>query len=152
LTRRSAVSYTSANGVFFFREVAMKRVIAAAALVVALLAVTAAPATAATPSPKRMAAQIRTLQKQVKTLRKQVKQLQTIANVEAALVLCSDAATADALQGTWTTIERHEGTGTTMFGAQSPVNDLQACQALGIRRATMQPTVSALQSIINLFA
>jgi hypothetical protein len=117
-----------------------------------MLTVSVAPATAATPSPKRMAAQIRRLQKQVKTLRRQVRNLNTAVNAEAALILCTDAATADALQGTWTKIEQHEGTGTTLFGAQSPVNDLQACQALNVRRAQMQATVSVLQSIINLFS
>src|SRR6058998_1585685 len=72
----------------------------------ALALALAVPATAATPSPARMAAQIRTLQKQVKTLKKTLKKTNTtLVQTEAVAVVallyggCSSAATADALQG-----------------------------------------------------
>jgi hypothetical protein len=113
----------------------------------------AIPATAATPSPQRMAGQIKTLQTQVKTLQKTVKKLNTSlrqTQVVAVVALlyggCSSAATADALQGG----------NPTAFGT-TPVNDFQACGDLSqltattIARQPNTPTVNVFQSLLNLF-
>jgi len=131
----------------------MRRVaIAVLALVFAISL--AAPATAATPSPRRMAAQIRTLQKQVKALQRQVRQARQ--GVAAALVYggCLTAATADAFQGTWGAVDNYNTThgGTAIFGPQTQVNDHQLCQTLGIRRAPNQATTAVFGSLLQLFA
>ena len=121
----------------------------------ALALALAVPATAATPSPARMAAQIRTLQKQVKTLQKTLKKTNTtLVQTEAVAVVallyggCSSAATADALQGS----------NPTTFGT-TPVADFNACSDLqSIVRATPTvvrqpntPTVNVFQELLNIF-
>jgi hypothetical protein len=121
---------------------------------IALALALAVPATAATPSPARMAAQIRTLQKQVKTLQKTVKKtnttlLQTEAVAVVALLYagCTSAATADALQG-----------GNPTYGT-TPVADFNTCSDLqSITRPTptivRQPntaTVNVFQELLNIF-
>lgn len=132
----------------------MRRALATAGVVLAA-AVLAAPATASTPTEKKLQAQInvlqgqtRTLQVQVKALQKQVKQARSIGVLAAVYSACSTAATADALQGTWTTIDTHFGT--SLFGAQTAVNDYDACQKdLNITRAKTQPTVSGFQALLT---
>ena len=109
----------------------------------ALTLALAVPATAATPSPARMAAQIRTLQKQVKTLQKTLKKTNTtLVQTEAVAVVallyggCSSAATADA-----------------------PVADFNACSDLQsivrttptIVRQPNTPTVNVFQELLNIF-
>jgi hypothetical protein len=120
-------------------------------LSIASALVLAAPAGATTPTEKRLQGQVKTLQKQVKALQKSVVGLQRFANFEAALIVCSDAATEDAFQGTWAAIEKHDATGTTQFGVQQPADDLKACASLKVQRAPAQPTTSVLQSIVNIF-
>ena len=122
---------------------------------VALALALAVPATAATPSPARMAAQIRTLQGQVKTLQKTLKKTNTtLLRTEAVAVVallyagCSTAATADALQGA----------NPTAFGS-TPVADFSTCSDLqSITRPTptivRQPnttTVNVFQEVLNIF-
>jgi hypothetical protein len=128
----------------------MKRAVPAVAAIVASL-VLAAPANAATPTERRLQKQVNVLKKDVKALKTQTRNLTSAVNALAALVVCTDAATADALQGTWAKIEQHEGTGTSLFGPQQPISDLDACRDLQITRASSQPTVSVLQAIVNFF-
>jgi hypothetical protein len=131
----------------------MRRVLAAAS-VLALIFVLAAPATAATPSPKKMAAQIAALQRQVKTLQKQVKKLTTNLNQTEAVAIvallyggCNSAATADAFAGV--------GGGYT--APPNPVNDYQSCSDLSrftsttVARQPGQQTVNVFQSLLNIF-
>jgi endonuclease/exonuclease/phosphatase (EEP) superfamily protein YafD len=132
----------------------MRRVLAAAS-VLALVFVLAAPATAATPSPKKMAAQIRVLQKQVKTLQKQVKKMSgTLAQTQAVAIVallyggCASAATADAFAGS----------GNPGYAAPpNPVNDYQTCSDLSsitgttVARQPNTPTVNVFQSLLNIF-
>lgn len=132
----------------------MRRVLAAAS-VLALAFVLAVPATAATPSAKKMAAQIRVLQKQVKTLQKQVKKLTTNLNQTEAISIvallyggCNSAATADAFAGT----------GNAGYTAPpNPVNDYQSCSDLSrftgttIARQPNTATVNVFQSLLNIF-
>jgi hypothetical protein len=132
----------------------MRRALATAAAALAA-AVVAAPAFAATPTERKLQAQVkvlqaqtRVLQGQVKTLQKSVKQARSIAVLSAVYSGCATAATADALQGTWTTIDAHFGT--SLFGAQTPVNDYNACQqGLNITRAKNTPTVSVFQALLT---
>jgi hypothetical protein len=132
----------------------MRRVLAAA-FVLALTLAFAAPAMAATPSAKKMAAQIRVLQSQVKALQKTVKKLntavgqtQTVAVVALLYGGCNSAATADALAGS----------GNPGFTAPpNPVNDYSACSDLSkftgttVARQPNTPTVNVFQTLLNLF-
>ena len=86
----------------------MKRLIASS-VVAAVALVFAAPAQPAAPSNAKLARQIKTLQKQVKTLKKQVKETELVAAVSFVYAGCSNAVTADALQGTWTVIDEVDG-------------------------------------------
>lgn len=130
----------------------MRRVLAATFVLAVSLAL-AAPAVAATPSPKKMAAQIGALQKQVKALQKTVKKLntavgQTQAVAVAALLYggCSTAATADALQG-----------GNAPVYGSTPVADYNSCSDLSkftgttVARQPNTATVNVFQSLLNLF-
>lgn len=115
----------------------------------------AVPATAATPSPARMAAQIRTLQGQVKTLQKTVKKMNTtLLQTEAVAVVallyggCNSAVMADALQGS----------NPTVFGT-APVADFNSCSDLqkfttptpAIVRQPNAATVNVFQELLNIF-
>jgi hypothetical protein len=123
----------------------------------ALALALAVPATAATPSPARMAAQIRTLQGQVKTLQKTVKKMNTtLLRTEAFAVVallyggCNSAVTADALAGS--AIPGY-------VAPPNPVTDYNACTDLqNITRPTptivRQPntqTVNVFQELLNIF-
>jgi hypothetical protein len=137
----------------------MRRALPAFFVFVLALAL-AIPATAATPSPKRMEAQILALQKQVKTLQKQVKTLTRNTNIAGGLALvaltygaCETAVTADALQGS-----RPDQFGSTPLTEYSPItNNGTACGDLGrVTRHTVarQPntaTVNVFQSLLNIF-
>ena len=84
----------------------------------------------------------------MKTLKKQVAQARSIAVLSALYSGCATAATADALQGTWTTIDTHFST--SLFGAQTPVNDYDVCsKGLNITRAKNAATVSVLQALLT---
>jgi len=117
--------------------------------------VLAAPATAATPSPKKMAGQIAALQRQVKTLQKQVKKLTTNLNQTEAISIvallyggCNSAATADAFAGT--ALPGY-------VAPPNPVNDYQSCSDLSrftgttIARQPAGQTVNVFQSLLNIF-
>ena len=134
----------------------MRRALLALFALVLALALSA-PAIAATPSLKRMAAQIRVLQGQVKALKKQAKKdhttlLQTEAVAVVALLYggCNSAVTADALAGS----------GIAGYTAPpNPVNDYQTCSQLQtITRVTpaivRQPntaTVNVFQELLGIF-
>jgi hypothetical protein len=115
------------------------------------------PATAATPSPARMAAQIRVLQKQVKTLQTSLKKTnKTLLQTEAVAVIallyggCNSAVTADALAGS----------GIAGYAAPpNPVNDYQSCSDLqkftnaspAIVRQPGTATVNVFQELLGIF-
>jgi hypothetical protein len=132
----------------------MRRVLAAA-FVLAMTFALAAPAVAATPSPKKMAAQIRVLQSQVKALQKQVKKMNTNLNQTESIAVigllyggCSTAATADAFAGT---------TNPGFTAPPNPVNDYQSCSDLSkftgttIARQPNTATENVFQTLLNLF-
>jgi hypothetical protein len=110
----------------------------AAVFVLGLILALAPPATAATPSPKVMAAQIRTLQKQVKTLQRSLRQTTALAAAAAAYAGCSTAATADAFQSI----------NAAVF---TPVNDYQLCSGFRVTRQPGVQTSSVFQSLLNIF-
>jgi hypothetical protein len=130
----------------------MRRAFAAVSAVAVILAL-AVPAATAAPSPAKLAAQIRTLQKQVKTLQKKVKKMNTVLGQTETIAVvallyggCNSAATADALQGG----------NAAMYGTTS-VPDYNTCSDLGrftgttIARAPNQPTVNVFQQMLNIF-
>ena len=135
----------------------------------ALVAATtfAASASAATPTERKLTKQVTTLQRQVKTMQKQVKTLQRqmreVQSVAAASLVysaCVTAATADAFQGTWETIDRvgaklpAPGGPFDQYGTQTAVADpLNSCQRLEIQRQpnTVPPTTDVFAALLNLF-
>jgi hypothetical protein len=112
---------------------------------------------AATPSPAKMAGQIRVLQKQVKALQTTVKKTnRTLLQTEGVAVVallyggCSSAVTADALAGA----------GIAGYSAApNPVADFQACSQLQqitavsptIVRQPNTATVNVFQELLNIF-
>src|SRR5919206_29777 len=111
----------------------MKTLAITAALALVLIVAAPVGATAAKgPTLKSLQAQIVALQKQVKTLKKQVNTDRNFSLGSFLYSGCAWAVTADALQNTWTTLDTKLGT---TFGAQTPVNDYNACQSFQIVRA-----------------
>jgi hypothetical protein len=133
----------------------MRRVLATTAFVLALALALAAPTMAATPSAKKMAAQIRVLQKQVKVLQKQVKKLNTnVGDTQVVAIVsllyggCNSAATADAFAAS----------GIVGYAAPpNPVNDYSTCSDLSrvtgstIARQPGAQTVNVFQTMLNIF-
>ncbi len=140
------------------------------ALVTALVALAAAgtlaaPASPATPTERKLARQIKVIQRQVKvlqgqvkTLRKQMSDVQTVSSVAVIFSACSAAATADAFQGTWETIDRNAAADSPptpdQYPAQTAIADpLNSCQLLEIQRQpnTVPPTTNVFAALLNLF-
>lgn len=131
----------------------MRKALAIAA-VTSLAVVPAAGAGASKgPTLRSLQAQVKVLQKQVKTLKKQTTLAQDLAYVSLAYGACSTAVTADTFQDTFTGVEGHFTHTAPYFGAQTPVADYQACQALEVVRAHNQspPTTSVLAALLDLF-
>ena len=130
-----------------------------------LVAVTtlAAPVSAATPSERRLARQVKTLQRQVTTLNRQVRTLQrqmretrSVAAGGIVFAACTAAATADAFQGTWETIDQVAvGAGQAeKYPPQTAIADpLNSCQTLEIQRQpnTVPPTTNVFAALLNIF-
>jgi hypothetical protein len=131
----------------------MKTLVVAVALGVAL--VVTAPAGAQSnkaPTLRSLQAQITTLKKQVRALQKRVKNNENLTLGTLGYAGCSFAVTADALQGTWTTVDARVTT-PPAFGAQTPVEDYGLCQAFDIVRQRNQkpPNVSVFQAMLSIF-
>jgi hypothetical protein len=124
----------------------MKRAIVAGCVVASLAL--AGPAGAATPTEKRLTKQVTALQKDVKALKTQVQQLTQVMNVVTAFAICSTALSADALQGTWVTLDQKPGG--TAVGPQQAVNDAGACQDLGVARGASATNLTAFHSLLRL--
>jgi outer membrane murein-binding lipoprotein Lpp len=133
--------------------------------IAALVAVTAlaASASAATPSERRLARQVKTLQRQVTLLNRQVRtlrnQIRVVENVAAGGVVfgaCNAAATADAFQGTWETIDQLAAgvAQPDRYPAPTAITDpLNSCQRLEIQRQpnTVPPTTNVFAALLNIF-
>lgn len=125
----------------------------------ALLAATtlAAPASAATPTERRLARQVKTLQKQVKALQRQVRNVQSIAAGAIVYGACVTAATADAFQATWETIDKDavRDAQPEFFAPQTPIADpLNSCQRLEVQRQAnpaATPTTDVFAALLNIF-
>ena len=135
----------------------MRRVLAFA-VAVAVFAVPASQASAAGPT----AAQFKALQKQVTTLKKQVTKLQKdlkdtdeLAVAVGAYSICSAANTADALQGTWQSLDQRETAQgrQPVFGVQSPISDANLCQqGFNVARShTIPPSATAFVALNTAF-
>ena len=128
--------------------------ILAAVLAAATLA---APASSATPTERRLARQVKTLQKQVKALQRQVRNVQSIAAGAVIYGACVSAATADAFQGTWETIDKDSvrDAQPEFFAPQTPIADpLNSCQRLEIQRQAnpqATPTTDVFAALLNIF-
>ena len=129
----------------------MKRI--ALVLAAVALAAPAAQATAATPKGPTLA-QFNALKKQVTKQQKQITQLQGLAGLALEYDVCLTAATADAFQAEWTAIDANlTALGRpAVFGPQTPISDLNACQDFKIARShNVPPTTAALGALTGLF-
>jgi type II secretory pathway pseudopilin PulG len=129
----------------------------------ALACVLAAPAAPATPTERKLARQIKVMQRQVKVLQGQVKKLRAdmreVQGISASALVfsaCSAAATADAFQGTWETIDAlNVATGRPeQYPAPSPIADpLNSCQLLEVQRqpGAVPPTTNVFAALLNIF-
>ena len=141
----------------------MRTRLATTLVALAAAGVLAAPATPATPTERKLASQIKTMQRQVKVLQGQVKKLRTdMRNVQgvaaSALVFsaCSTAATADAFQGTWETIDglNAHTRRPDQYPAPAPIADpLNSCQLLEVQRqpGAVPPTTNVFAALLNIF-
>ena len=129
----------------------MRRVVPIIVAVLALMV--AAPASAKGPTLKSLQAQITVLNKKVKKLQAAQKVDRNLAVLGIVYAGCSLAVTADALQGTWMTVDGYvTGAGhAALFGTQNPVNDYQTCSAFQINRAKNQvpPSVAVIQALLD---
>ena len=132
-------------------------------LALAVAGVLAAPASSATPTERKLSAQIKTIQRQVKvlqgqvrTLRTQMRQTQNLAVGGVALTACSIAATSDAFQGTWETIDGINAhlTRPDQYPPLAPIADpLNSCNGFDIQRqpGAVPPTTNVFAALLNIF-
>lgn len=131
----------------------------------AVAGVLAAPASSATPTERKLNRQVKLMQRQVKvlqgqvrTLRRQMREVQIVSSLGVAFSVCSAAATADAFQGTWETIDRNAAADAPptpdQYPPQTPVADpLNSCQLLEVQRQpnTVPPTTNVFAALLNIF-
>jgi hypothetical protein len=136
----------------------MRQVLAIATLAAIGLVIGVSPAGAGAtkgPTLKSLQKQISALQKQVKTLKKRVATDEDGILVSLAYTACSTAATADAFQDTWTGLDSYFAANSlpAYFGAQTAVNDYQACEVFSVVRAHNQhpPTTAVQRALLDLF-
>ena len=133
----------------------MRRTFAIGVVLLAGLALTA-PASAATPTEKRLQKQVTALQKQVKKLQRDMRQLQSVVGGALAIQVCSTAVTADAMHSTWAAINAREGAQgqPPVFATESAVNDAGACAAAKVTRAPTAnpPNLTPFKALLSIFA
>ena len=134
----------------------MKTALTALAAILAAT-VLAAPVSAATPTDRRQAKQIKTLQAQVKKLQRDLRNVQSIAAGAVIYSACVTAATADAFQGTWETIDKDavRDVQPEFFAPQTAIADpLNSCQRLEVQRQAnpqATPTTDVFAALLNIF-
>jgi hypothetical protein len=141
----------------------LKTGLATTILALAVAGALAVPASAATPTERRLSAQIKVVQRQVKvlqgqvrTLRRQMRDVQIVSSLGVAFSACSAAASADALQGTWETIDglnAHLGR-PDQYPAPAPIADpLNSCNLLEVQRqpSAVPPTTNVFAALLNIF-
>ena len=129
----------------------MRRVIALA-FVAALCSVPAA--NAAAPKGPTLA-QFKALQAEVKKDEKRITDLENALNGAFAFILCQNAVTADAFQGTW---QQEDALATSLgktaiYGPQTPISDLNTCNAFRtpiVRSHAVPPNTSAFSALAAL--
>lgn len=141
----------------------MRTAFVTALVAVFALAALATPATAATPTERKLSRQIKTMQRQVKvlqgqvtTLRRQMREVQGLATGGIIFTACHVAATADAFQGTWETIDQinPKVAEADKYPPIAPIADpLNSCADLEIQRQpnAVPPTVNVFAALLNLF-
>lgn len=141
----------------------MRTALVTAVVALAAAAVLAAPASSATPTERKLSRQIKTMQRQVKvlqgqvrTLRRQMRDVQAVSSLAAIFGACNAAATADAFQGTWETIDQVNARAgePDKYPPIAPVADpLNSCQLLEIQRqpSAVPPTTNVFAALLNLF-
>lgn len=143
----------------------MRTALVAGIVALAAASALAAPASSATPTERRLAKQIKVVQRQVKvlqgqvtTLRRQMRDVRAVASLGVIFSACSAVATADAFQGTWETIDRNAAADSPptpdQYPAQTAVTDpLNSCQALEIQRQpnAVPPTTNVFAALLNVF-
>jgi hypothetical protein len=126
------------------------------ALAAVVLCAAAAPAHAATPTDRKIAA----LQKQVATLQLQVKRLQVALVANFAGDACLATQAGDVFQNTWTTTDNlaHDATQQYYFNQRTtlteyhPLDDKSACKDVEVARTTAVPPVAnVFQQLVNFF-
>ncbi len=127
----------------------MRQVLVIATVAAVALLLAASPAGAAQtkgPTLKSLAAQIKSLQKQVKAD-------ENVQALTLAYAVCATAVTADAFQDTFAGLDAKLFSGSPYFGAQTAVNDYQACQGFQIVRAHGQnpPNTNVLRALLDIF-
>ena len=124
-----------------------------AAVGMLLAASPAGAAQAKGPTLKSLAAQIKGLQKQVTTLKKRVVSDEDIISATLAYSVCSTAVTSDVFQDTFAGLDAGHINNGPYFGAQTPVNDYQACSGFQIVRAHNQspPSTNVLRALLDIF-
>lgn len=141
----------------------MRTALVTALVALAAAAVLAAPASSATPTERKLSRQVKTMQRQVKvlqgqvrTLRRQMRDVQAVSSLAAIFGACNAAATADAFQGTWETIDQVGARAgePDKYPPIAPVADpLNSCQLLEIQRqpSAVPPTTNVFAALLNLF-
>ncbi len=141
----------------------MRTALVTALAALAVAGALAAPASSATPTERKLSQQIKVMQRQVKvlqgqvkTLRKQMSDVQAVSSVAVIFSACSAAATADAFQGTWETIDQINASigQPDKYPAPTAIADpLNSCQLVEIQRQpnTVPPTTNVFAALLNLF-
>ena len=134
----------------------MRQVLALAAVASVALLLAASPAGATPnkgPTLKSLAAQIKGLQKQVTTLKKRAATDEAIISATLGYSVCSTAVTADVFQDTFTGLDAGHINAAPYFGAQTAVNDYQACSGFQIVRTHNQnpPNTNVLRALLDIF-
>lgn len=141
----------------------MRSSLATTLVALAVACALAAPVSAATPTERKLNRQVKTMQRQVKvlqgqvrTLRRQMREVQIVSSLGVAFSVCNAAATADAFQGTWETIDaiNPKVAEPDKYPPLVPVADpLNSCQLLEVQRQpSMVPAnTNVFAALLNIF-
>ena len=141
----------------------MKTGLVTTILALAVAGALAAPAAPATPTERKLSRQIKVMQRQVKvlqgqvrTLRRQMRDVQIVSSLGVAFTACNAAASADAFQGTWETIDGINAhlARPDQYPASAPIADpLNSCNLLEIQRqpSAVPPTTNVFAALLNIF-
>lgn len=123
----------------------MKRALSVTAALVVALAL-AAPASSATPTEKRLQREINVLNGKVTKLQKRMANAELGIEVAILYTVCSNAVSADALQGTWTQFP------SAGFPVEPAVDDYAVCsKGFKITRQPNDATTSVIEQVNDVF-